>query len=61
MATVDDVTYELLPGKEGWRAVIKTGGKSTTLIDGVGRTRAYTVACRHHHYSEVPQPKAAAK
>jgi hypothetical protein len=56
-----DVTYELLPGKQGWRATMKSGGKTTVLIDGVGRSREYTAACHHQHYGVAREPKAVAK
>lgn len=55
-----NAVYELLPGKDGWKAVLKTGGKTTMLVDGASRTGAYTAATRHHHYGQLPQPKKAA-
>ena len=52
-------TYSIVKSGEKFKAVVKKGGKSTNIIDGVSDGRAYTVLTRFHHYGEMPDGKKA--
>jgi|GEM_PF-5356890 len=54
-ATVGDRTYSLVASEGKWMATLTEGGKTTTLIEGVGGGRAYRVAVTHFKTGELPQ------
>lgn len=56
VATVGDRTYSLLECDGGkWMSTITEGGKTTTLVEGVGGGRAYAVAVKHFKTGELPR------
>jgi hypothetical protein len=62
VAVTADATYSVLPDKSGgWQAVLNHAGKTTVLIDGTSRTRAYYACTDHHHYGKLPEVKKSAK
>ncbi|MGH3635676.1 MAG: hypothetical protein ACRDTS_16630 [Mycobacterium sp.] len=58
-ATAGDVTYSIIPSGDKFKATMRTGGKTTVLVDGVSGTKAYYAATHHHHYGTMPEAKTA--
>lgn len=58
-ATVGDVTYAVVPAKDGkWKATRKEDGKTVVLVSDVSRAKAYGVCVRHWH-GDLPAVAAA--